>query len=311
MNLINMIDSKQDTYHREPIYNIWDHDQYFSNVKTVLKNEFSLSSLRSYEQLARAFLASTDYYQVKLGIHILRLCIWHDHDLAREWVTHVAPQFLEHPHARVRQSNLWNVRAAIWQDAKLAKQGLLYAQRGLEDSDSAIRRMSIWIHGDCVINDPELFHSALHSVNNFIRREPKESNYLLLLERFCKPLQTFFASENAFERTVSEIARDNYSMLGLKARCTLALGERVKVSADEMETARQRVFAKTNGSSILALLEEGKLGIALETLVRQFRDQLSFEEKIKTLWLIRDILWLGKNQFHQLPYLLSEDLKVC
>lgn len=293
---------------REPIHNIWDHDSYFKKLKDEFGQSPSAECVVELERFGRSLLTSSDPYQLKLGMHLLRLCIWHDKQLAREWVNNMAPDFLSHSHARVRQSALWNVRCAIWQNSSLTSRALEYARRGLNDTDPGIQRMSLWVHGDCVVNNPQLLEAALASVQGFLKGYPKETNYLFALERFYNPIKSIMDREEIWREIVREMMRNNYGMLGLKARCSLALREPCILPEQEIQFATQKVLQIVQGTPLETLVASAQFKELLQVLIQQFHGTQIFADRMKTLWLIRSILWSSRCGDEALYRVLSENV---
>lgn len=275
------------------INNIWDCDEHFIALKGKLLQDTNGDRLEDYERIGKSLLSSSDPYQIKLGIHILRLCIWHDERLAKEWVVNIAPKLLQHSHARVRQSTLWNIRCSIWQDTSLTTQAFNYAGAGLTDSDPAIQRVSIWLHGDCLVNNPDLFEVGINSIRGFLISNPKEANYIFALERFYNPNRHLFRSKGDYYRVLSDIMQENDGRPGVKARCLLAMNETFTISERERDAAIQMMFPHIQGNAFEENFVAGRFEEIVKSLICQFDDESNPANRVRTIWMIRSILWIS------------------
>lgn len=280
---------------RDPIHNVWDQEEYFKKVKSSLKEGATLEHRQEIEATGKTLLNSKDPYQVKLGIHLLRLCIWGNQPLAQEWVESIAPNLLSHPHPRVRHSALWNVRSSVWQDDSLADQGLKYAQVGLLDDDPAVQRVAIWTHGDAVVNNPNLYVNGLNSINAFLNKNPKESNYLFALEEFFMPINGMFNDEETYRRTMQKMRQDNDGYPGVKGRCSNILGEEFSYTQEDREKVHQRLIGVTQKIPEVALVISEQYNEAINRFTDQFVNSQTFIDRMRRLWVIRDLSWMDEH----------------
>jgi len=221
--------------------------------------------------------------------------LWQNQSLAHEWVESIAPNLLTHPHPRVRHSALWNVRSAVWQDETLAAQGLRFAQAGLVDNDPAVQRVAIWTNGDAVINDPSLYVEGLTSINNFMKNNPKESNYLFALEEFFMPLNSTFNQELSYRSSIQEMRQGNDGYPGVKGRCSNILQEEFIIDEEDREKVRQRLLVVTQGLPEEELVLNGQYTEVMRRLIDQFTNAQTFIDRMRRLWLIRDLSWMDKH----------------
>lgn len=280
---------------RDAIHNVWDHEESFKQVKSGLNEEATLEHRQEIEVTGKELLKSDDPYQIKVGIHLLRLCLWQNQSLAREWVESIAPNLLGHPHPRVRHSALWNVRSSVWQDETLAAQGLRFAQAGLLDNDPAVQRVAIWTNGDAVVNNPSLYVDGLNSINDFLKNNPKESNYLFALEEFFMPLNGTFNQEESYRSSVHEMRQNNDGYPGVKGRCSNILQEEFIVDEEDRGKVRQRLLEVTQGLPEAELVINGQYTEAMHKLANQFTNAQTFIDRMRKLWVIRDLSWMDEH----------------
>ncbi len=295
---------------RDPIHNIWDQEDYFNKIKSTIINGAPQSFTQEIEATGKSLLDSDDPYQVKIGILLLRLCIWDNQPLAEEWVNEIAPDLMTHSHPRIRHSTLWNVRSSIWQDEALAEQGIKLARNGLHDGDPAVQRVAIWTHGDAVLNNEDLYIPGLESIKSFIQDNPKESNQLFALEEFFMPLRKSFKDEDDYKEAIIEMRNQSRGYPGVNARCSNILGEDYSISIDDREDIHQRLLTATSNTGEMTLIKDRKYKEAMHQIVKQISVAQTFIDRMKRLWIVRDLSWMDDSVdldiFQQLSSFLSD-----
>lgn len=283
---------------RDAIHNVWDHDTDFRKIKSSLVENVDPKIISEIYESGINLLKSDQPYQVKLGIHLGRLCIWRDSNLAQEWLMNVAPDLLSHSHPRVRHSALWNLRSANWQDPGVASYVLEYGKAGLLDPDPAVQRVAMWTLGDSIIADPSLFNSANEAMLSFLRANPRESNCIFALEEFYSQLQKILGLTPEYKNALQEIKEMAIGLPGLRARTMGMLGETFEITEDEENKSIERV-AKISPQT-KELIDGGKYDDAIRYLAFSFRDAKTFAERMKNVWLARDLLWSNPDNAVQI-----------
>jgi hypothetical protein len=279
---------------REEIHNIWDSHTHLLEARENLASP-TQAIIVDIEQKGFELLDSTDPYKVKLGIQMLRTCIWHDTQLAQDWIKVHSKSLLEHSNPRVRHSALWNIRASVWQNPEFADQVKEIARTKLIDSDPAVQRVAVWVLGDSVVNDPKLFNSANMSVFNYLTSSDKESSTLFALEEFYMPLRSIFSREAGYLESISQIKALNNYNIGIKARCANALGESFQITWEDRDALKNRLMGVFRESEIGDYLENEKFTVALQRLNTDLKSTLMFNTGMKNLWLVKDLLWLSDS----------------
>jgi len=280
---------------RDPIHNVWDQETYFKEIKSRLKASLSPESLKEIEATGKNLIQASDPYKQKVGIHLLRLCIWQNPEFASEWINNIAPTLLSHEHARIRHSTLWNVRSAIWQDHTLAEEALRFAQDGLNDVDPAVQRVSMWTHGDAVVQDQALYPSASISMKDFLTRNPKESNYLFALEEFYMPLSVTFGTDVDYLDEIRDISQKSEGSPGIKGRCANILENAFDVTQEDRLEIEKRLLESNCSATQKSLVLDGKHNEALTMLTDEFVCADTFMDRMKMVWIIRDLSWLQSS----------------
>ena len=276
---------------REPVVNIWDNKSgIFSSIKDGIKSgEIKIEdALHTADDLFK----SKDPAQVKTGIHIYRLCMWREASVAKDWVDK-APALLKHPHPRIRHSTIWGLRTASWQDAQFSASGLSFAQQGLKDEDLGVQRASMWALGDFVLNDFNLFPLAYGSLNQFLARNPKESNYLFAVERFFRTLKVPFGYDPRFRDAVSRMRKESDGYPGLRARTAAMLDENVSVKESQVDTTliTEKYKRNINNTNLVQLPTNKSLSV----VARNFQAARTFMGGIDCLKLMKYLVWLSED----------------
>lgn len=274
---------------RDAVFNIWDNN---SGIFQGIKDGIKTGGIALDEAVGTAnnFLHSTDPAIIKTGIHVYRLCMWKDPAVAYEWITK-APELSLHSHPRIRHSTIWNLRTASWQDPKLGKVGLPFAQAGLKDNDQGVQRASMWAHGDFVVNDPNLFPEAYASLEEFLSTNPKESYNLFALERFFRSLKTSYGADARFKHTVARMRRDSEGYPGLRARSAAMLDE--TVSSEEARKDISIVTEKYKQSVVGTNLDALPYDSALERAAHNFEQSQTFTDGLQSLKTLKYLAWLS------------------
>ena len=276
---------------REPVVNIWDNKSgIFSTIKDGIKSgEIGIEdALRTANDLFK----SKDPAQVKTGIHIYRLCMWRESSVAKEWIDK-APALFNYPHPRIRHSTIWGLRTASWQDPQFSASGLTFAQQGLKDEDVGVQKASMWALGDFVLNDSNLFPLAYRSLDQFLAGSPKESNYLLAMERFFRSLKLPFGYDPRFRDAVSRMRKESDGYPGLRARTAAMLDENVSVKESQVdETLVTEKYKRNINGTSLAQLPTDK---SLIVVARNFQAANTFMGGINCLKIMKYLVWLSED----------------
>ncbi len=278
---------------RDAVYNVWDNQSgQFGYIKDAIQSgEMPIDVAVG---TANDWLGSQDPAQVKAGIHIYRLCMWQEPQVADEWVEK-APTLFEHPHPRIRHSTIWNLRTAAWQDPRHGRFGLDFAQAGLLDPDPGVQRASMWAHGDFTVNDPNLFRDAFASLQEFLDSNPKESNYLFALERFFKSLKQPFGDTPEYRNMLAKMIEESTGYPGLRARSVRLLDDEVcpAAAAEDKRVVREKLHEATRDSSIAGLVGFDLYDQAFVSTAHDFANAGTFEEGLQHLKVMKYLAWMS------------------
>lgn len=280
---------------REAVYNIWDNQAgHFGRIKDAIKSH--AMPVEDALTTANNLTASEDPAQIKSGIHIYRLCMWEEPEVAHEWVLQ-APQLFAHPHPRIRHSTIWNLRTAAWQYPAYGHFGLSFAKEGLQDPDPGVQRASMWAHGDFTVNDPELFGDAYASLQSFLDANPKESNYLFALERFFKSLKGPFGEDKRYRSMVSRMIAESTGYPGLRSRSARLLDDEVSSSDVKRDKAvvREKLHNATRNSTIGDLVGADMYDQAFTSTAQDFAHAGTFEEGMEHLKVMKYLAWMSHD----------------
>lgn len=280
-------------FERGLIHNIWDRD---ANIREARHNLKSITpeAVKELNESGHSLLVSEDPYMVKLGVQMLRLCMPHDVDIARNWVVDDAPKLLNHNHPRVRHSSLWNARSAVWVDPSVAPLVLDLAKNALLDEDPAVQRVAIWAHGDSVINEPELFEPALIAIQDYLKMNRGETAMLFALEEFFIPLREL-KNTSEYDDAIREIDQGSQGMIGLKARVANLLQTPLELTKDDVYLAHERVMLAAEKFSCKELVKSKKYSEAIDLLLDESSQNIVFDRNMLSVWLIRELLWLDTS----------------
>lgn len=283
-------DQSNDPTIRDPINNIWDEDTFFQFTKTAVKSDSSSHKIQATAEFGRRLLLTVDPYLVKFGIQLFRISLWHNADFARAWVMDTAPNLAFNPHPRVRHSNLWNIRTSVWMDPSLASVVLPICYKALKDEDAAVRRVAIWVLGDCVANDPTLFSEVMSVVSEYLQTTTKESTLLFALEEFFLPNRLRFGAHSDFRTALQRMQRSAVGLPGVQARAASILG--VPIAINQID--RQLILDRISGRDVVSkeLLESRDLGAMVDVTIERLFDSVGFISRMNTIWAVRDLLWV-------------------
>jgi DNA-binding ferritin-like protein (Dps family) len=291
---------------RALIDNVWDSDLGFAQAKQELREDPSPAKIASTKEMGLALLNNVEPYKTKVGLLLLRLCIWCDVDFAHDYTKHIVLPFVRHTHPRIRQSALWNIRATVWQDRELIETVLPLLKTAVDDPEPAIRRMTLWILGDCAFLN-RIYLSPVHNlVKTLLNRDTKESTYLFALEHYFRTNQ--IVDSSLIDDFAELIQKNSYGMIGLKQRCLKFSSSLTTITQDEFSYAKKNLEVSVADILDREFRPTDTNESTVDKLYSYFKQTSLFKNRMKVLWLLRRLLWHDAKIAPKVYELLEEHL---
>ena len=118
------------------------------------------------------------------------------------------------------------------------------------------------------------------------------------LGEYFAPIQTLFSNDVDYREQLTKMRESNIGYPGIQGRCANILGEEFTISSIDRNLIRGRLAKSLANFPESNIIASGNYNSALDSLTNQFAAAQTFTERMRKLWIIRDLIWMssGNNE---------------